>query len=82
MTMSKPPRVLPGKAAAPVRPTPRRLGPILGSDSFGSNEDIWDVLVASGVLPRNPVCGVCGTALPFTKDRKQLRFLFCARPAW
>ena len=73
MSRSKQPRALYGKAACTSSPPTRRLGPILDPDSFGSNEDVWDVLVASGVLPQNPVSDACGTALPFTNDRKQLR---------
>ena len=79
MSGPRPPREgLPGKRPAPVDPRTRRLGPIVGSDSFGSNEEIWQLFVRVGLIPDEPKCPKCQKELPTDRARRELHFsLWC-----
>ena len=79
MSGPRPPReALPGKRPAPVDPRTRRIGCVVGSDSFGTNEEIWHLFVRVGLIPEVPRCTVCHKALPTYKARRDLHFsLYC-----
>ena len=75
----RPPReALPGKRPDPVDPRTRRFDSIVGSDSFGSNEEIWQLFVRVGLIPEDPKCPRCQKELPTDKARRELHFsLWC-----
>ena len=69
---------LPGKRPAPVDPRTRRIGSVVGSDSFGTNEEIWHLFVRVGLIEAGPLCPECQRALPTNKARRDLHFsLWC-----
>ena len=74
------PQELQGKRPAPVDPQTRRIGPIVGSDSFGTNEVVWQLFVRVGLIPAVPRCPVCLRPLPTTKARKNLHFSLPCSP--
>ena len=79
MSGPRPPReALPGKRPAPVDPRTRTIGCVVGSDSFGTNEQIWWLFVRVGLIPEVPRCPICHKALPTYKARRDLHFsLYC-----
>ena len=70
----------------PPNPTTHRstkactLGRSISDTSFGTNEEIFDLLVHLGFFPRKPSCKFCGHALNTDAGRKLLHFSFqCTR---
>ena len=75
-----PPEGLPGKRPAPVVPRPRTIGCVVGSDSYGSNEEIWQDFVNAGLIPEDPRCPICNRPLPTESARRDLHFSLRCRP--
>ena len=66
----------------PILPHPtdgnRTIGHVVGRDSYGSNRDIWNLLVRSGVVPATPTCAVCHRHLDAERSKDKLHFsLMC-----
>ena len=71
---------MPGKRPPPFDPLPRNIGSVVGSDSFGSNQQIWQLFVRVGLIPALPVCHNCHRFLTMESSRKKLHSsLFCSR---
>ena len=80
MSQSRPARDPPAKRPPPFDPLPRTIGSVVGSDSFGKNEVVWQLLVRVGLIPEKPVCQHCHRDLPFETAKKHLHFsLMCSR---
>ena len=83
MSLSRParePRPPHAKRPRPTDPPKRTIGCILGSDSYGTNSDIWDVLVLAGFIPKKPVCKYCARPVKFDKEKEKLHFsLICSK---
>ena len=54
------------------RPKDERLGSVVSKTSFGTNEEIWDKLVALGFIPEHPRCQHCNNDLTVTDNRRDL----------
>ena len=74
------PEGLPGKRPAPVVPRPRTIGCVVGSDSYRSNEQIWQDFVDAGLIPEDPRCPICNGPLPTETARRDLHFSLRCRP--
>ena len=61
-------------SASPNPPAQRRIGSVVTKESFGSNADIWDLLVRTGNIPEKPVCRRCRNNLNTNEARKKLHF--------
>ena len=80
MSQSRPERAPPAKRPAPIDPSMRRIGCAIGQDSFGSNEELWQLFVRVGLFPAVPHCKHCGNALDTEAVLKRLHFsLMCWR---
>ena len=80
MSQSRPPRPPAAKRPAPVDPCMRTIGCAIGEDSFGSNEELWQLFVRVGLLPSTPLCKHCQQPLATEAARKKLHFsLMCWR---
>lgn len=56
----------------------RTIGSVVGHDSYGTNRDVWNLLVRTGIIPENPVCGLCHRSLPTSCAQDSLHFsLMC-----
>ena len=74
MSQSRPARDPPAKRPPPTDQRPRTIGSIIGSDSFGSNEQIWILFVRVGLVPEAPVCKDCSGPLNVEKTKAKLHF--------
>ena len=79
MSQSRPAREPPAKRPPLVDPRPRTIGNIVGSDSFGTNEEIWFLLVRVGLIPALPQCKNCHRVLKTDDARKNLHFSLMCR---
>ena len=80
MSQSRPAREPPAKRPPPFDPLPRSIGSVVGSDSFGTDPELWRTLVRVGLIPETPRCKTCHRELPFERAMSKLHFsLFCSR---
>ena len=62
----------------PLTDEKRTIGRVVGRDSYGTNRDIWNLLVRTGIIPAIPTCEVCHRPLNTERAKDALHFsLMC-----
>ena len=80
MSQSRHARAPPAKRPVPIDPCMRTIGCSIGRDSFGSNEELWQLFVRVGLFSAVPLCKHCQQPLDIEAARKRLHFsLMCWR---